>query len=955
MRSPFQTLFVLAVLLLALDPMTAYADGPVLTTDANGTTTQTLDFHLPPDTRSGVFLMYVRNPLTATIEISAVRAYMQDAASVALPRETISFTNAQDDTPLNGITLEASGARPILMHVGTLPATGIYTGVVSVEVKGAPPGFASLNLHSDPLPTPVVKIAQASDDKKISFPAGTLDFEFPLTLAQLTALSGTTPVTLTLTPLTRQDGSDTTPVLLTLRDAAGDIEGANELAVNLTTNVPRTLTVKGTLPRRAAYNGDLVVQYGDAAETYGLTVTPGTDSIGVREFADGKIAYATGSASWNQSLTLETAEGAPRFPVTSLRVTDLKRHDGQQANDAEIVCVNCDAVHAIGPGDPQTIELRASGLETTEYNAALEIWTQGYTKTFPIALTRTALRDSLGLAEPGTVLGTSLLPLLAPATVDMGVTVSDTNNLTTTIYYPRLEPALQLTDKDGKAVNMTPGMVRLYEQSRTGELAPVTDTETRTTLGSNVPRAFVLRISGLGSGSYKANVSVGGPDVKTVMRTGTIQVKDSALLPLLVLSLGVFLAYRLYHWSQRGRPQVVRAAEIAERREYVLAQLKTADKDAVWEEMLRRLDYLARRNLADETKGTEVKNAFDDVKTRVQLYGDVRIAVGNVDAALSEHPVIPAEAKSAKEGFEMRRTKWLAQAQTVLQGTDNLEDAKKKTETMELMKLAVEIRKSALSWLPKQMAGEMNALTDAGETLKPRVTALQTTLGKILEDLNKVEVTADMAQASVAFKDLHARIEAANVEFAAIQAEYLQGKIAALRQAITVETNLDWRDAAVSLNTADGALEGIGGAASVRERMDLLEQARTNYLKAEKINGELHRTRGEEKVIAEQRETARGFGTAWEQVLRLLLPISESDADKPSSFWQRALQQGDRMVLWIGLALAVLTGMLAQYATPATFGTLTDYVNAFMWGFGVTATTGFAAIAQQYNLLDKKE
>ncbi len=409
MRSPIQIAFVLAVLLLALAPMTAYADGPVITTDVNGTTTQALDFRLPPDTRSGVFILYVRNPLTATMEISAVRAYVHDAAAVMLPPETILFTNAQDNAPLSGIALQGNSAHPILMRVNALPTTGVYSGVISVELKDAPPGFASLTLHSDAPPAPNVSIAQADANQKIALTAGTLDFEYPLTLWQKTVLSGTTPVTLTLAPLTRQDGSDATPVLLTLIDAANNITRANVLTTDLTTNVPRTLMLKGTLPRRAGYAGNLVLQYGDTVATYALAVTPGTDSIALREFADGKITYTTGSDALSQNLTLVTAEGAPNFPISSLRVTALTRQDGQPVHAAAIECIGCDAVREIGPNVPQTIELRARGLESTAYNAALEIWTQGYTKTFPIALTRAALRDSLSLSEPGTVAGTSTL------------------------------------------------------------------------------------------------------------------------------------------------------------------------------------------------------------------------------------------------------------------------------------------------------------------------------------------------------------------------------------------------------------------------------------------------------------------------------------------------------------------------------------------------------------------
>ena len=50
-----------------------------------------------------------------------------------------------------------------------------------------------------------------------------------------------------------------------------------------------------------------------------------------------------------------------------------------------------------------------------------------------------------------------------------------------------------------------------------------------------------------------------------------------------------------------------------------------------------------------------------------------------------------------------------------------------------------------------------------------------------------------------------------------------------------------------------------------------------------------------------------------------------------------------RLILWISLLIAAISGLSALYLTNATFGSLTDYITAFLWGFGIQAGTELAA------------
>ncbi len=61
-----------------------------------------------------------------------------------------------------------------------------------------------------------------------------------------------------------------------------------------------------------------------------------------------------------------------------------------------------------------------------------------------------------------------------------------------------------------------------------------------------------------------------------------------------------------------------------------------------------------------------------------------------------------------------------------------------------------------------------------------------------------------------------------------------------------------------------------------------------------------------------------------------------------SQEWDDLIRGRDRLVFWIALFIATISGLSALYLANPTFGSLTHYITAILWGFGIQAGTQLA-------------
>ncbi len=87
---------------------------------------------------------------------------------------------------------------------------------------------------------------------------------------------------------------------------------------------------------------------------------------------------------------------------------------------------------------------------------------------------------------------------------------------------------------------------------------------------------------------------------------------------------------------------------------------------------------------------------------------------------------------------------------------------------------------------------------------------------------------------------------------------------------------------------------------------------------------------------------------------RSLYPVPRFTApvDRSAEEWYKRIEDRDRVAQWIVLLLGTLSGVAAVWLPNATFGSLQDYITAFLWGFGFhSAANGFLTIATSTGML----
>jgi hypothetical protein len=113
---------------------------------------------------------------------------------------------------------------------------------------------------------------------------------------------------------------------------------------------------------------------------------------------------------------------------------------------------------------------------------------------------------------------------------------------------------------------------------------------------------------------------------------------------------------------------------------------------------------------------------------------------------------------------------------------------------------------------------------------------------------------------------------------------------------------------------------------------------------------ELEATIREDAITARVQDLipgAKGMLPAARALAEDIVPKREPwwQAPEPQSSleWDALIRRNDRLIFWISLLIAAISGLSALYLTNSTFGSLSHYITAILWGFGIQASTDLAA------------
>ncbi len=276
---------------------------------------------LPPGLNTGTFTLFLQNTSAAKVENAVLVAFVQDAASQPVPAAALEFLAPGADKPAMSWTVPAHGQVRLLLRVSNLPHPGVFTGSILWQKDGSAEAVAPLTLERPPAPR--IKVQQADSNRVIKLAASKGQFDFTLTLTELSDQADVSDLRIALGPLTRSDGASG----LAARWSLGG-EMPMPLVVKRHDNL--AVVLAGELPERTVYGGWLSLRYGDQLDGYTvqLSRTAG-DGINALEATDGKVLLQVAGQRFDRVLTLQTAGSQPEITDLQVSLDPLRRQDGK--------------------------------------------------------------------------------------------------------------------------------------------------------------------------------------------------------------------------------------------------------------------------------------------------------------------------------------------------------------------------------------------------------------------------------------------------------------------------------------------------------------------------------------------------------------------------------------------------------------------------------------------------
>jgi hypothetical protein len=703
---------------------------------------------------------------------------------------------------------------------------------------------------------------------------------------------------------------------------------------------------------------------------------PPASPIKVLEAEGGKIALTTNRPALDRRLFLMSQSDKPQ--KVTLAVSDLRSSEGRTAR----VALDPPGPLSFTPYQAQAVALKGELTDVGELTGVLTLTVAGVAQPFQYALT--VKREK----------GTQQIELDAQAeppiyqqpygtTADVRLHLAETTGAPADYQWPELQSLLLNVSDASKSGARYTG-ARLYILGKDNLC-----------LRSKSLPAFgscrlLLRIEGLqGTGKYEGTVRVAtpnGPQTKAF----TLFVKDHWLFAALVILAGVWSSYWLRRWLQVGRPQALAEYQIGLLLQRVQIQIPDPT-DGVRRALQDALQELHRATLLDAT--TDIKPDLQKAGEQLENYLVIKSVLdlrSQLDSLVPDKDQRDA-IRSRLDLLDQRIQDGKLRALTNEAGKNAWVDEARSIRE-ELLKGAAQALEKALATLKTSLDAERAALAagplpdpDRAE-LTARLAEADTHLKMATQKLADSRATTGQPAADLLQQGWQ-EYEAASRIYLAASGDRFRRELAAQTAPPLGMEPAAWQTLQKSLlaELPPGATPEQYG--KVRRRyldavLDALaRQAGQSAAKARQTpGGETAATQLDD--VAKQAAAARqrlveGGEVATDSVTKLreayeaamaLLParkdlarevdLAAADAPPPAALLPGAgpadlsptpqlpsvrdpgvvvldVQSHDATVAWIVCAVSVLVGLRVLWATSQTFGDLSDYIGAFLWGFGL--------------------
>jgi hypothetical protein len=659
------------------------------------------------------------------------------------------------------------------------------------------------------------------------------------------------------------------------------------------------------------------------------------------EASDGKLGIPAPGSEVSRTLTLVLNGDQAELNDIRIALGPVSREDGRPVASNTLTCGGCGKGLSIARGAWLSFSLAGTGLEPGATLSFLQISALTRTLVIPVTVTRAALTQTAQIVAPAAWAGTRD----GGAPLEFAFDVRETSGRDAIVRLPSVTP-LQVVDKSGawRGVEETPQ--RIVRVASPGpQVGPADENNAAITLIGGAYTRFVVRFGDLPAGSYKGQIRLSGANSAETTQDFTLTVRDPPLPALLVIALGVALAFALNRWTKGERERRVRRISILNERDQMAraAEQSPLKPDPVWDELLFRLDDMLNRNAIALPAGGEtadtVKTALDDLRARRAKYSEVQKIESAIDGLLAE---FGADLAVEKERLSSSASAALTTARDALckaqgQGLDT--DLAKPLRDIfdEGRKLAISKPADALTaeiegakTYQSGSATEFGSDPPAFEIDRLAAAALVSDARSLADTGQFVEAMSKLEQARGRLNDLWSQ------------------KLARIHAGVAAKLSDDvkWQRTRELLDVAGERLADAAAAPSAAARLRVYAIVRPA------LDGAI------EAYIAAAPEERHGYGAkddgGWS---RLLGPawvaryveglISPRYLDNPGANRETAaaevakIRSNDWLVGLVVIAAACLTGFASLYLDAATFGAFggRDYITAFLWGFGWQALT----------------
>ena len=721
----------------------------------------------------------------------------------------------------------------------------------------------------------------------------------------------------------------------------------------------------------AARAGDDPPPAGDAK----TETPPAADHIKVLEADGGKITLTTARPGLSQRLFLVNAGKAQ---VVTLTVSDLRDGGGRTVRIDPVVA----GPLTFAAYQTRAVELKGTVAEVGEFSGRLALQAGGNVPPVPpdqytLVVKREKGAQQIGLdaqSDPPAY----RLPWPWSTSASVRLRLTETGGEAATFERPELQ-SLLLTVTDTYKPGAHYSGTRLFSQKTAPAWTGVL--EAYGSLGRR------LEIDGLrGTGKYEGTIRVATPNGAQTAPF-IFFVKDFWAYAALVILAGVWMSYWLRRWFAVGRPQAVAEYQIG--RQLQRVQIAIPDvTNAVRRALEVALQDLHRSTLLDAT--TDIKADLQTANDQLENY----LAIESVIALRSQLGVLvpdPTQREALKarlDGLEQRVQDGLLRVLANDAGKNALVEEAKAIR-QDVLTGAGQALENAVAALRGNLGAEQAAL-QAG----PLPDADKTSLVQRFKDASD-HLTAATAKLT-ASRNAQGGVDVAFLqqgwqEYEAAKRSYLAASVGRFRSELTAQTTpplglsaVEWQSLRDALLTnlpedstaeqlaevrqryLDGLLGGLAAQAGTEAGTAAPEAAKAALQSVaqaaaaaraklaaggEVTPAEVEKLRADYKAAkalllpANAAIVLESFAVGPEESLRLggdpaslvgapRLPPALGTVRPPDDILAD-IQRHDQLVAWIVSVVSVLVGLQVLWAASSTFGSLIDYIGAFLWGFGL--------------------